>query len=50
MTRAHPAPSGLDLNYRWMTAVMRLLCPAILDGLLDVAGAENVPRRAGCWW
>jgi len=47
VTRTHLSPSGLDLNYRWMTAVMRMLCAAILDGKMNVTGAENVPRSGG---
>ena len=47
MSRTHTSPSGPDLNYRWMTAVMRMLCAAILDGKMDVTGAENVPRSGG---
>jgi 1-acyl-sn-glycerol-3-phosphate acyltransferase len=47
MSRIHTAPSGPDVNYRWMTAVMRVLCRAILDDGVDVLGTENVPRSGG---
>ena len=47
MSRTHTRPSGPDLNYRWMTVVMRMLSAAILDGKMDVTGAENVPRSGG---
>ncbi|MGO8686232.1 MAG: lysophospholipid acyltransferase family protein [Candidatus Dormibacteria bacterium] len=47
MTRPHAAPSGLDLNYRWMTAVMRLLSRIVIGDLIDVTGVENVPPTGG---
>jgi len=47
VTRTHLSPSGLDLNYRWMTAVARLICRAVMGDLLDVAGTEKVPARGG---
>ena len=47
MRRLHAAPSGPDLNYRWMTAVARLVCRAVLGDQLDVAGLDNVPRTGG---
>ena len=47
MTRTHLSPSGLDLNYRWMTAVSRLVCHMVVGDLLDVSGTEKVPPRGG---
>lgn len=47
MSRPHASPGGLELNYRWMTAVMRLLCRIVVGGLLDIEGTENVPRSGG---
>ena len=45
--RPHARPAGLDLNYLWMPALMRLLCSLVLGDLADVAGIENVPRHGG---
>lgn len=45
--RPHSAPSGPDLNYRWMTALMRFLSRLVVGDLLDVSGTENVPRAGG---
>lgn len=39
-------PMG-DAVYATMRGTMRLVCRAILDGLLSVEGAENVPRQGG---
>jgi len=36
-----------DAVYATMRATMRLVCGVILDGLLSVEGAENVPRHGG---
>lgn len=47
MTRIHLSPSGLDLNYRWMTAASRLICRVVMGDLLDVTGTEKVPPRGG---
>ena len=47
MSRPHAAPSGPDLNYRWMTATMRLLARAVIGGLIDVRGSEHVPASGG---
>jgi 1-acyl-sn-glycerol-3-phosphate acyltransferase len=47
MSRPHASPSGLDLNYRWMSTAVRLLCRMVLGDLIDIAGVENVPRSGG---
>ncbi|MGP8160380.1 MAG: lysophospholipid acyltransferase family protein [Candidatus Dormibacteria bacterium] len=47
MTRIHTSPSGLDLNYRWMTTVAGLICRTVLGDQLDIAGAGNVPPTGG---
>jgi 1-acyl-sn-glycerol-3-phosphate acyltransferase len=47
VTRPHAAPSGRDVNYRWMTTVIRGLSRLVVGGLIDVSGVENVPRSGG---
>jgi 1-acyl-sn-glycerol-3-phosphate acyltransferase len=47
VTRTHLSPSGLDLNYMWMTAVVRRVCSVVIDDLLEIAGTEKVPSRGG---
>jgi len=47
VTRPHAVPSGPDLNYRWMTAAMRLMSRAVIGDLIDVSGLENVPVSGG---
>ncbi len=45
--RPHTGPGGIDLNYLWMPALVRLLCDIVLDGLIDISGMENVPLHGG---
>ena len=45
--RPHSRPGGVDVNYLWMPALMRLLCGAVLDDLVDVTGTERVPPHGG---
>ena len=45
--RPHARPAGVDLNYLWMPALMRLLCDVVLDDLIDIAGTERIPPHGG---
>ena len=45
--RPHARPGGLDPNYIWMPAVVRLLCRSVLGGLVDIGPMDGVPRSGG---